>query len=86
MVVHLSTFILAPEWLNVGLNDDVNKGFEEIKEEPGVNHFEVSCLWEVVTYVDKHRRQDEHHRDIERDDAFKEKFFEIIGWVPNEIQ
>ena len=71
-------FIGNSQGLNVGLKYDVNEWFEEVKDEPGVNHLDIGSLRQIVAYADKHRRQDEHYGDIEGDDGFKEEGFEVI--------
>ena len=86
MVINLTPTVFIPQSFNIGLHEDVNKGFEEIEEKPGVDHLEVGSFREVVTYVDKHRRQHEHHSNIEGDDAFEEKLLEVIRGVSDEIE
>ena len=66
------------EGLNVGLEKYVNEGFEEVEDEPSINHLDVGSLGEIVAYADKHRRKDEHDGNIEGDDGFKEEGFEVI--------
>ena len=37
-------FIGNSQGLNVGLKNDVNEWFEEVKDEPGVNHLDIGSL------------------------------------------
>ena len=79
-------FIWNSQGLNVGLKNNVNEWFEEVKDKPGVNHLDVGSLGEIVAHADKHCRQDEHYGDIEGDDGFKEEGFEVVCRVSNEVQ
>ena len=70
MVVDISLFCISQSF-NVGLHDDVNKGLEQIEEEPDVNHLDIGCLGQVVAHIDKHCRQDKHHSHIHGDYSLK---------------
>ena len=74
------------EGLNVGLEKNVSEGFEEVEDEPCINHLDVGSLGEVVAYADKHGRKDEHDCNIEGDDGFKEEGFKVVCRVSNEVQ
>ena len=66
MVVDIS-LLLIPQGFNVSLKQDINKRLEQVEQQPYVNHLHIGSLREVVTHIDEHRRQDQHHRNIQRD-------------------
>ena len=37
--------------MNVGLHDDVHKGFEETEDQPAVDHLDVGGVGEVGTHT-----------------------------------
>ena len=44
MVVDL-LLLLDPQCLDVGLDDDVKEGLEEVEHQPDVDHLDVGCHW-----------------------------------------
>ena len=70
MVVYFP-LLSASQGLYVCLHDDVNKGLEQVEEEPDVDHLDIGSLGQIVADVDEHRCQDEHHCNIQGDDSLK---------------
>ena len=70
MVVYFPLLSIS-ECLDICLHDDVNEWLEQVKEEPDVDHLDIGSLGEIVTDVDEHRCQDEHHCNIQEDDSLK---------------
>ena len=70
------------EGLNVGLENNVSERFEEVKDEPCIDHFDVGSLANAY----KHGRKDKHDSNIQGDDCLKEEGFEIICRVSNQVK
>ena len=88
---HLAIFSVVilrvlPERFNVGLDDDVHKGFEEIEEKPAVNHLYVGRGWQVGAHTEEHRGQHQHHRHVEAHQTFEVEFLEVVGHVADDVE
>ena len=59
MMVDFPVFVI-PESIHVSVNQDHNEGQQQVKQQPDIHHLHVRCLGQVIAYVDKHRRQDQH--------------------------
>ena len=68
------------------METNLNKRNQQVKYEPYVHHFDIRSFRQIVRHVDKHGRQDEHAGKVHCDDGFKEKSFEVVCTVSNEIQ
>ena len=79
-------FIWDTKRFNIGLEKNVSEGFEEVEDEAGVNHLDIGSLGEIIAHADKHGGKDQHYGDVERYYCFKEKWFEIICGVSDEVQ
>ena len=55
-----SIVIVIPQHVHVGMKHNLNKGDEEVEDEPDIHHLDVRGLGEVVAHVDKHCCQHQH--------------------------
>ena len=55
-----SFVIVIPQHVHIGMKHDLNKGDEEVEDEPDIHHLDVRGLREVVAHVDKHCCQHQH--------------------------
>ena len=78
MVVDLS-FIVPSETVHVSRHQDVVERFDQVEEQPDVDHLDVGGLGQVVADIDEHCCEDQHRRHIQRYDSFKEELLEIVG-------
>ena len=85
MVVDLS-FIVHLETVHVGRHQDVVERLDQVEEQPDIDHLDVGSLRQVLADADEHRGEDQHHRHVQRNDGFEEKFFEIVGRVAHSVQ
>ena len=69
MVIDLSWLFLRAQSFNISLEQNINKRFEQVEQQPDVDHLDVGCLGKVVTHVDEHCGQHKHHRHIEGDNS-----------------
>ena len=67
------------EVVHVGRHQDVVKWFDQVEEQPDVDHLDIGRLWKVVADIDEHCSENQHHCDIQRYHGFKEEFLKIVG-------
>ena len=53
------------------MDENLDKGKEEIEDEPDVDHLDIGSLREIVTYVDEHCCQDQHYRHIQGNNSLR---------------
>ena len=53
----------------------------QIENQPNIHHLDVRCLGKVFGDGDEHGRQDEQHRQVDRDDGLEEEGLEVVGHV-----
>ena len=85
MVVDLP-LVVNLEIVHVGGHQDVVEGFDQVEEQPDVDHLDVSRLWQIVADIDEHGCEDQHRSDIDRYNRLKEELLEIVGRVTDKIQ
>ena len=71
-------FLIIPESVHVGVEENNDKGEEEVEEKPHINHLHVGGLGQVVAHVDKHGRQHQHRGQIHSDNSLKSVIICII--------
>ena len=79
-------FFWNPKGFYVGLKDDVGERFDEVENQPDIDHFYVGCGGKVVAYTNEHGGDDEHHSDVEGDDCLEEERLEVVCAVTNKVQ
>ena len=42
------------------MKHDLNKGDEEVEDEPDIHHLDVGCLGQVVAHIDEHCCEHQH--------------------------
>ena len=58
MMVDLSWLFLCAQSFNISLEQNINKRFEQVEQQPDVDHLDVGCLGEVVTHPGQIRTND----------------------------
>ena len=53
----------------------------QIEDQPHIHHLDVRRLGKVLRDRDEHGRQDEQHRQVDRDDGLEEEGLEVVGHV-----
>ena len=61
----------------VGVQKDFQEWYEEVKNQPNVDHLQVARSWEVVAYAGKTRSNDLWGHDDDDDDGVKIKMVTI---------
>ena len=85
MVVDLP-LVVSLEIVHVGGHQDVIEGFDQVEEQPDVDHLDVSSLRQIVADIDEHGCEDQHCCDIDRYNRLKEELLEIVGRVADKIK
>ena len=75
-------FIVPSETVHVSRHQDVVERFDQVEEQPDVDHLDVGGLWKVVADVDEHCCENQHRRHIQRDHGFEEELLEILIKFP----
>ena len=65
-------FLVIPESVHVGVEENNDKGEEEVEEKPHIHHLHVGGLGQVVAHVDKHRCQHQHRGQINSNHCLKQ--------------
>ena len=58
----------------------------KIKDEPNINHLNIGGGRKGVGHADEHGRQHQHNSQVHCDHGFKEKVFEVVCSVSNDVQ
>ena len=66
-------------------DQNFNKWNRQVENEPNVNHFDIACVWQVVTNADEHSCEDKQDGEINGDYGFKEKIFKVVCAVANYV-
>ena len=77
--------ISLPQRLDVSLHDDVNEGFEQIKDQPDVDHLDVCRRGQALADADEQGRDDEEHGDVGRDEPLEKELLEVVGHVADDV-
>ena len=64
MVVDLPP-VVSLEIVHVGGHQDVIEGFDQVEEQPDVDHLDVGGLWKIVADVDEHCCENQHRCHIQ---------------------
>ena len=72
MMIDLS-FIIIPESVHVGVDENHNEGVEKVKQQPYIHHLHVGGLGKVVAHVDEHCSQHQHGGQVNSDDSLKNR-------------
>ena len=64
MVVDLP-LVVNLEIVHVGGHQDVVEGFDQVEEQPDVDHLNVGGFGKVVADIDEHCCEHQHHRHIQ---------------------
>ena len=74
-----------PQRLYVSLHDDVNEGFEEVEDQPDVDHLDVGRRGQALRHADEQGRDHEEHGDVGGDKSFEEELLEVVGHVADDV-
>ena len=77
--------ISLPQRLDVSLHDDVNEGFEQVEDQPDVNHLDVRRRGQAFADADEQGRDDEEHGDVGRDEPLEKELLEVVGHVAHDV-
>ena len=72
-------FVVYLETVHVGRHQDVVKWFDQVEEQPDVDHLDIGRLGKVVADIDEHCSENQHRRHIQRYYGFKKELLEIVG-------
>ena len=78
-------FISLSQRLNVCLHDDVNEWFEQVEDQPDVNHLDVGRRGQALGHADEQSRDDEEHCHVRGDEALEEELLEVVGHVADDV-
>ena len=73
------------QWLNVSVKQNLNKGKNEVKDEPVVHHLDIRSFREAVRDTDKQGDKDQHAGQVDGDHGFKEEVFEVVCSMSNDV-
>ena len=85
MVVDLP-LVVSLEIVHVGGHQDVIEGFDQVEEQPDVDHLDVSRLWQIVADIDEHGCEDQHRSDVDRYNRLKEELLEVVCGVAYNVK
>ena len=74
-----------PQGLNVSLDDNVDEGFEQVEDEPNVDHLDVGRRGQALTHADEQGGDHEQHGDVGRDEPLEEELLEVVGHVADDV-
>ena len=74
-----------PQGLNVSLDDNVDEGFEQVEDEPDVDHLDVGRRGQALTHADEQGCNHEQHGDVGRDEPLEEELLEVVGHVADDV-
>ena len=77
--------VSLPQWLNICLHDDVNERFEEVEDQPDVDHLDVGRGGQALGHADEQGGDDEEDGHVGRDEAFEEELLEVVGHVADDV-
>ena len=78
-------FISLPQRLNVCLHDDVNEWFEQVEDQPDVDHLDVGRRGQALGHADEQSRDNEENCHVRGDEAFEEELLEVVGHVADDV-
>ena len=67
------------------MKNNVSEWLEEVKKKPDINHLDICCFGEIITYTNEHASEDEHDRYIQLDNRLEKELQKEICTVSNEI-
>ena len=74
-----------PQRLYVSLHDDINEGFEQVEDQPDVDHLDVGRRGQALRHADEQGRDHEEHGDVGGDKSFEEELLEVVGHVADDV-
>ena len=77
--------ISLPQRLDVSLHNDVNEGFEQVEDQPDINHLDVGRRGQALADADEQGRDDEEHGDVGRDEPLEKELLEVVGHVADDV-
>merc|ERR1712217_487050 len=85
MMIDVPLLIISKS-VHICMDEHHNEGIEQVKQQPHIHHLHVGGLRQVVAHIDEHSSQHQHGGQVHSDDSFKEKGFEKVCRISDDVE